>query len=174
MKQSDLKQWAKHTARVPRGFLRYQVLMILKETPLTGSEIATTIERQTHGEYRPGPGSIYPTLKKLYTAGIIDKIALPNGMYRYSLTSHGYSFLEENQEIFDGIRKRLDSIEISSEGQFPQQKRFRQYVMRISKALMQLGHLSSELWTPQMAHEVEHLLSALTSELEEILTSIQQ
>jgi len=44
---------------VPKGFLRYQVLRLLKEKPMSGSEIMSEIEEETDGNWRPSPGSIY-------------------------------------------------------------------------------------------------------------------
>ncbi|MBS7627233.1 PadR family transcriptional regulator, partial [Candidatus Bathyarchaeota archaeon] len=57
-----LRHWLRHTAMVPKGFLRYKVLKLLKEKPMAGSEIMGVIEEQTGGYWRPSPGSIYPLL----------------------------------------------------------------------------------------------------------------
>jgi len=40
------QHWMKHTASVPKGFLRYYVLKLLKEKPMSGSEIMVEIERE--------------------------------------------------------------------------------------------------------------------------------
>jgi DNA-binding PadR family transcriptional regulator len=38
-------------AMVPKGFLRYQVLKLLNEKPMSGSELMSEIEKQTEGRW---------------------------------------------------------------------------------------------------------------------------
>ena len=47
------------TVGVPRGLLRFLVLKMLSEKPMSGTEIAKQIEEQTGGRWKPSPGSIY-------------------------------------------------------------------------------------------------------------------
>ena len=62
---------------------------------MSGSEIADQIEHETDGEYRPGSGSLYPVLKKLYESGITERLPVDEGVYRYRLTDKGNSFFED-------------------------------------------------------------------------------
>jgi len=41
------KHWMRYMAAVPKGFLRYQVLELLNEKPLSDSEITNEIEKKT-------------------------------------------------------------------------------------------------------------------------------
>ncbi|MEM1514737.1 MAG: PadR family transcriptional regulator [Candidatus Bathyarchaeia archaeon] len=68
------KHWMKHIAAVPKGFLRYQVLELLSERALSGSEIMDEMERRTFGIWRPSPGSIYPLLAWLHDSGYICEV----------------------------------------------------------------------------------------------------
>ena len=85
--------------------------MMLREKPMSGSEIADQIERETEGEYRPGSGSLYPVLKKLHKSGFTEKLPEEDGLYRYRLTQRGNSFFEEHFDIMQEVRKKLDSVE---------------------------------------------------------------
>jgi len=59
---------------VPRGFLKYYILRLLSQKPMHGYEIMEEIEKRTAGCWRPGPGSIYPTLEWLEKAGYIEVV----------------------------------------------------------------------------------------------------
>ena len=54
-----------HKELVARGDFKMLVLSILKERPMHGYEIARTIEKRSHGMYRPSAGAIYPALRAL-------------------------------------------------------------------------------------------------------------
>jgi hypothetical protein len=62
---SPIRKWIQHTAKVPKGFLRYQVLYKLKKHPMSGAELTSAIEEEMEGRWKPKPGSMYPLLKNL-------------------------------------------------------------------------------------------------------------
>jgi DNA-binding PadR family transcriptional regulator len=167
-----MSKWIKQTARVPRGYLRYQVLTILREGPMSGSEIAEQIESETDGEYRPGSGSLYPVLKKLYASGFTEKLPVEDGVYRYRLTDQGNSFFEEHFDIMEEVRKRLDSIEVPFANLFQNNPQFRDYFMRISKVILAISEISDNEWSPDLVHRVEKIVSKSADELESILKTI--
>ncbi len=102
------KHWMKHTAMVPKGFLRYRVLKLLSEKPMSGSEIMSEIEKETEGRWRPSPGSIYPLLSWLQDKGHIKEAdGVEAGVKRYSLTDSGKAFLTEHDQRRNEIRKRF-------------------------------------------------------------------
>jgi len=102
------KHWMKHMAMVPKGFLRYQVLKLLNEKPMSGSEIMTEIEKQTNGYWKPSPGSIYPLLAWLQDKGYVKEATEQEaGTKRYTLTEQGKTFLEEHVKTREEIRKRF-------------------------------------------------------------------
>ncbi len=172
MSQKQMSKWIKQTARVPRGYLRYQVLTMLREKPLSGSEIAEQIEGETDGEYRPGSGSIYPVLKKLYTSGFTEKLSIEDGVQRYRLTERGNSFFEEHIGVMEEVRKRLDLVELPFVNLFQNSPQFRDYFMRISKAMMAISELSNDEWSPDLVNKVEKIVSKSADELEAILKAI--
>jgi len=96
-----LRHWLKHMAAVPKGLLRYQVLELLSERPLSGSEIMKEIERRTDGCWRPSPGSVYPLLAWLQDSGLVREVPTEEGgVRRYELTEEGRRFLEEQKMIY--------------------------------------------------------------------------
>jgi DNA-binding PadR family transcriptional regulator len=98
----------RHMAAVPKGFLRYYVLKLLNDKPMSGSEIMSEIEKQTDGHWRPSPGSIYPLLAWLQEKGYSKE--LPNqepGVKRYTLTEQGKIFLEEHLKRKKELRNKI-------------------------------------------------------------------
>jgi DNA-binding PadR family transcriptional regulator len=98
----------KHTAMVPKGFIRYQVLESLAEKPMSGSEIINEIESRTNGRWKPSPGSIYPLLAWLQDNGHVKELPIDQaGMKRYQLTDSGKTLLEEQRKITVEQREKI-------------------------------------------------------------------
>ena len=89
-----------HTSQIPKGFLRQKTLELLGEKPMSGSEIAEEILRRTSGQWKPGPGSIYPLLAWFQKNGYaVEQPVEKSGMKRYALTDAGREFLEEQKKL---------------------------------------------------------------------------
>lgn len=102
------RHWMRHMAAVPKGFLRYYVLRLLSEKPMSGSEIMSEIGEQTHGCWKPSPGSIYPLLAWLQEKGYSKEVPeQESGIKRYALTDQGKGFLEEHVKKKQELRKRI-------------------------------------------------------------------
>jgi len=96
-------------AMVPKGFLRYHVLKLLGEKPMSGSEIISEIEKQTEGRWKPSPGSIYPLLAWLQDKGYIKEATQQEtGIKRYDLTDQGKNLLQEHVKKREEMRKRFE------------------------------------------------------------------
>ena len=95
-------------AMVPKGFLRYEVLKLLNEKPMSGSEMMGEIEKRTDGRWRPSPGSIYPLLAWLQDKGYIKEAdGQEAGVKRYALTESGKTLLAAHDKRRDEMRKRF-------------------------------------------------------------------
>ena len=70
----------RHTATVPKGFIRFHVLRALNEKPMSGSELMEKIEKHAGGFWKPSPGSIYPLLSSLQEHGYIKELPTENGL----------------------------------------------------------------------------------------------
>ncbi len=102
------KHWMRHMASVPKGFLRYYVLRLLNEKPMSGSEIMNEIEKRTDGRWKPSPGSIYPLIAWLQDKGYTQEVPEQEaGIKRYILTDQGKAFLQEHVKRKEELRKRF-------------------------------------------------------------------
>ena len=108
MRQANpMRRWLQHTAAVPKGFLRYRVLQLLKERPMSGSELTSQVEKETGGRWKPKPGSMYPLLKHLQKDGLTTELPVEGGIKRYELTEEGRTFFEEDVCGSGEIRAKL-------------------------------------------------------------------
>jgi DNA-binding PadR family transcriptional regulator len=95
----------------PRGLLVYYILYRIAQKPVHGYEILQDIDSKTEGAWRPGPGSIYPLLKKLVTEGLIkvDPSSVSE-QHVYHITPNGKKHLEEARQMFADVAKKWTSM----------------------------------------------------------------
>ena len=89
------------------GDMKYVILRLLKKKPMHGYEVMKELEEQTHGCYKPSPGTVYPTLQWLEDEGLV-KSEEDEGKKIYSVTDEGQKFLDEHRSVVDGIFDRVD------------------------------------------------------------------
>ena len=93
------------------GDMKYVILKVLRDKPMHGYEVMKALEEQTHGCYRPSPGSVYPTLQWLEDEGLVKSEEL-EGKKVYGITDQGRAFLEEHRstvdDIFDRVAETID------------------------------------------------------------------
>jgi DNA-binding PadR family transcriptional regulator len=77
-----------------RGDVRLAVLRLLAEEPRNGYQLMQTIEDRSEGQWRPSPGSMYPTLSQLEDEGLIHSSEV-DGARRFEITDAGREALEE-------------------------------------------------------------------------------
>jgi DNA-binding PadR family transcriptional regulator len=93
----------------PRGLLIYWMLHRIARSPTHGYEILTEIDQKTEGAWRPGPGSIYPLLKKLVSKGYVEAEQSESGrpdQRRYRITPKGLQRVKDSKEMFRMIGDR--------------------------------------------------------------------
>jgi len=94
---------------VPRGMLRHIGLQILKQRPMSGSEIVDQIEEYT--DWRPSPGSIYPLLAGLQEENLIHPFEDSDpSLKRFELTKEGLKMVNEMIEHDPHLKNRQHSI----------------------------------------------------------------
>ncbi len=98
------------TLGVPRGLLRLLVLEMLSEKPMSGTEIAKQIEKQTGGRWKPSPGSIYPLLAWMLEKGFTKESLKEGGLKRYALTAEGSKFLNRQIEHGQDFLNKLEFL----------------------------------------------------------------
>ena len=93
------RNWLRHNAMVPKGFLRFRVLEALNEKAMSGLELMDEIQKNTGGTWKPSPGSIYPLLSFLQDNAYVKELPTENGFKRYELTKSGKELLAEQIKI---------------------------------------------------------------------------
>jgi len=169
------RHWMRHTAIVPKGFIRYQVLELLSEKPMSGSEIMNEIEKRTNGHWKPSPGSIYPLLSWLQDNNFVREISTEDGgMKRYDLTDKGKALLEEQRKIKMKFRKEAKFMPPPFLGalwfQIPPEKtiELRESMHRVFSAFFELGSALEEKFSEQAIEDVQKILNETAKKLEEL------
>lgn len=169
------RHWRRHMAAVPKGFLRYQVLELLNEKPLSGSEIMSEIEEKTGGCWRPSPGSVYPLLAWLQDNGYIQEVPVQeSGVKRYTLTDKGRQLLEEQRKLkiqFEKERKFFAPPFLGALWlHIPPKKahELRVAVGQFIDAFLNLGVSLERKFSEQALKEALAILNETTQKLEEL------
>ena len=98
------------TLGVPRGLLRFLVLKMLSEKPMSGSEIIQEIETQTKS-WKPSPGSIYPLLSWMHKKGFTEELPRDElGFKRYCYTKEGKKFLEQQIDVAKDFITKIEFL----------------------------------------------------------------
>ena len=168
------RNWMRHTAMVPKGFIRLHVLEALNEKPMSGSELMEEIEKHSGGFWKPSPGSIYPLLAWLQDNGYVKELPSENGLKRYELTQGGKALLEEQKKIRNKFREEAGFMP----GQFfdsflikiPPEKvgEIRSSMRHLASAMFQLGNTLRAKYSEEALTESLHLLDETSNKLEEI------
>ena len=175
---NSFRHWIKHTASVPKGFLRYYVLRLLKRKPMSGSEIINEIKRETGERWKPSPGSIYPLLAWLQSKGYIKELPVEEGLKRYMLTRHGEKFFEEQEELKKKLQKKLEVFGPPPFGGFwfgfnhEKLQELREPATEFVKALFELWKNLRENFTEESLMEACKFLRHITEEVKEMNSKI--
>jgi len=166
----------RHMASVPKGFLRYYVLRLLNEKPMSGSEVMQQIENQTEGRWKPSPGSIYPLLAWLEDKGYAREVAKKEtGVRRYALTKQGKEFLEEHVRTSRGFQERFRFFAPPMWFLFPQEEArgLREATRRLALAVWNLRGKLQEKYSKRAAKEAQESLEAAAHTIEDIVKKIK-
>jgi DNA-binding PadR family transcriptional regulator len=173
------KNWMRHTAMVPKGFIRYHVLEALNEKPMSGSELMDQIEKHTGGAWKPSPGSIYPLLSWLQDNEYIKELPTENGLKRYELTEAGKSLLEEQTKVRKKFREEAGFLTEPFFERFlmkiPPEKtaQIRTSMKRLAIASFKLGNTLRENFSEEALDEALKALDEASSKLEEINNKVK-
>ncbi|MHB1868056.1 MAG: PadR family transcriptional regulator [Nitrososphaerales archaeon] len=97
----------------PRGLLLHYIMYKISMKPSHGYEILQDIEEKTAGAWRPGPGSIYPMLKKLVSKGYIKSESprrVKTSQRIYQITPKGRIHIQKIKKIFTNAGQRWGSL----------------------------------------------------------------
>jgi DNA-binding PadR family transcriptional regulator len=165
----------RHTAIVPKGFIRYHVLESLSEKPMSGSEIMDEIEKRTNGRWKPSPGSVYPLLAWLQDNGYLKELPTDqSGLKRYELTQNGKKLLEEQRKIRMEFRKDAKFFAPPFLGalwfRIPPEKTagVRESMHRAMSAFFELGASLEKKFSKEALDQARKVLDDTANRLEEI------
>jgi DNA-binding PadR family transcriptional regulator len=168
------RNWMRHTAMVPKGFIRYHVLEALSEKPMSGSELMEEIENHSGGFWKPSPGSIYPLLAWLQDNGFVKELPQENGLKRYELTQNGKALFEEQKKIRQKFREQTGFMP----GQFfdsfltkisPEKiGEIRDSMKHLALAMFKLGNMLREKYSQEALTEALKVVNEASKKLEEI------
>jgi DNA-binding PadR family transcriptional regulator len=168
------KKWLRHTAMVPKGFIRYRVLEALNEKPMSGSEIISEIEKQTGGFWKPSPGSIYPLLAWMQDNGYIKELPIENGLKRYELTETGKALLAEQKNIRKYLREEVGFLPAPFFDNLlmlisPEKKvEIRDSIRKLAIAFFELSNSLQEHFFENAVDEARQVLDEATRKFNEI------
>ncbi len=175
------KQWTKHTSRVPRGYLRFQVLQLLKERAMSGSEISSRVEVDAGGRWKPSPGSLYPLLNRLEENQFIEVVTkdgkeFVDGVKRYRMTELGRAMFDQEGGMTHQMRVKLSSgppfppfVNIP-----PEMQGMKEISMRLFEAFMALSLEMIENPDPMIIASLEKITSSAAKKLEKLLRTIEE
>jgi DNA-binding PadR family transcriptional regulator len=173
-----LRQWLRHTASVPKGLLRFYVFKLLKDKPMSGSEIMEDIEEQTGGRWKPSPGSVYPLLTWLRENGYAEELPREvTGIKRYVLTEKGAKFFAEHKNFEGKLQEKVSPMGplfflrmgLHADGM----QKLQEPIKRFFEALLDLRVALKENLTEHALNEVEQSLDAFTEKIEELTEKLR-
>jgi len=172
------RNWMRHTAMVPKGFIRYHVLEALNQKPMSGSELMDEIERHTGGFWKPSPGSIYPLLAWLQDNSYVKELPAENGLKRYELTENGKSLLEEQKNTLKKFRETMGFSQSPFSAFFmkvPSEKEaaIRDTMRHAATAMFQLSSALQKSFSEQAFNEGIKAIDEAAAKLEEIAKKLK-
>lgn len=168
-----LRKWIQHTAKVPKGFLRYRVLHKLKEQPMSGAELTAAIAEEMGGRWKPKPGSMYPLLKHLLQDGLTRELSDEDGRTRrYELTERGQEFLENLVNQSGELREKIDlgftPFPTSFLPMLDHQEEVPLSIRNLFKSLLSLPVVIASNPSPEILAELAQAADRFTKEIEKI------
>ena len=86
----------------------YALSLMQRDGPIYGYQLSEAIAERTQGAWRPGPGSVYPSLQKLVTAGLATATSAQRRR-TYAITPEGVRLLRTIRARGEGfLHGRLD------------------------------------------------------------------
>ena len=88
--------------RVRRGDVRSAILSVVAASPepINGYQVMQEIGERSGGEWKPSPGSVYPTLQQLQDEGLVTTAEDGKGLV---LTAEGTAYVEESRAQLDAV-----------------------------------------------------------------------
>lgn len=105
--------------KVRRGDVRAAILDVLADGPRNGYQVINEIAERSHGEWKPSPGSVYPTIQQLQDEGLVvaDESL---GRRALTLTDEGRAHVEARAEELAAVWRPFAPRGASAQGALPE------------------------------------------------------
>ena len=97
----------------PRGLLHFYALLSIARKPMRGYDLMREIEIKTEGAWRPGPGAVYPALRKLAKEGYVTVRKRPTdstAQVLYEITPAGRQSVTQAKKAMGSSSQRLRTM----------------------------------------------------------------
>ncbi len=137
------------TPRVRRGDVRTAIIDVLHrartaDEPINGYQVIQEIAELSHGEWRPSPGSVYPTVQQLQDEGLVESDD-ERGRRTIRLTDAGVAWAEANADDVAAVWAPFARTEVPSSSDQPSgQADIKSEIPQVLSAVWQLATQGSD------------------------------
>ncbi|WP_322921326.1 PadR family transcriptional regulator [Nocardioides renjunii] len=134
--------------RVRRGDVRMAIIDVLHrartaDEPINGYQVIQEIAELSNGEWRPSPGSVYPTIQQLQDEGLVEADD-ERGRRTIRLTDSGVAWAAEHVDELAGVWAPFARTETPATDQPSGQADFKSEIGQVMSAVWQLATQGSE------------------------------
>ncbi len=134
--------------KVRRGDVRTAIIDVLHraraaEEPINGYQVIQEISELSNGEWRPSPGSVYPTIQQLQDEGLVESDD-EHGRRTIRLTDSGVAWAEANTSELATVWAPFARMEQPAGDQPSGQADIKSEIGQVVSAVWQLGTQGSE------------------------------
>jgi DNA-binding PadR family transcriptional regulator len=134
--------------RVRRGDVRTAIIDVLHrartaDEPINGYQVIQEIAELSHGEWRPSPGSVYPTIQQLQDEGLVESDD-ERGRRTIRLTDAGVTWAEGNTDELASVWAPFAPAEQSTQDQPSGHADIKSEIGQVVSAVWQLVTQGSE------------------------------
>lgn len=122
--------------KVRRGDVRAAILDVLSAGPRNGYQVINEIAERSHGEWKPSPGSVYPTIQQLEDEGLVEADE-SLGRRALVLTDDGRAYVEAHADELAAVWRPFAPRDEEPQGALPE-------IGQVMNALWQIVATGSE------------------------------
>ena len=139
---------AQRGPKVRRGDVRTAIIDVLHrartaEEPINGYQVIQEISELSNGEWRPSPGSVYPTIQQLQDEGLVESDD-ERGRRTVRLTDTGVAWAEDNTAELASVWAPFARAEVPSGRATGQGADIKSEIGQVVSAVWQLGTQGSD------------------------------
>ena len=134
--------------KVRRGDVRTAIIDVLHrartaEEPINGYQVIQEISELSNGDWRPSPGSVYPTIQQLQDEGLVESDD-ERGRRTIRLTDQGVAWAEDNTDELASVWAPFARTEQAPDDQPSGHADIKSEIGQVVSAVWQLGTQGSE------------------------------